>query len=326
VTSTEAVTLVRVIRSGLPESEHAGDVAVVDAGGRIQAYAGDPHRKVFARSSMKPLQAAVSLSLAPMGFTDREVAVMAASHNAEPVHLEAVRSILERGGIAEAELRCPAVRSRDEDSRRRDPRRLPINSDCSGKHAGMLAACHSQGWPSDTYRHPDHPLQEAILRAVRSITGTSSVDVGVDGCGVPVHGMPLTALAWLFARLDDPPAWAELAPFAARVAGAMRAHPYLVAGRNRVDTAVMQARPDLLVKGGAEGLVCATDRSGVGIAVKIRDGAARAVGPALINVLRLRSLLDEDQSSSLGAFARPPVLGGGQPVGDLVASFGLNEP
>src|SRR5947199_9608386 len=100
--------VVSVVRSGVVESVHQVDVVVVDQDGGIRAMAGDPGRVVFARSSMKPLQASVSLSLAPFDFSDQEVAVMCASHNAEPVHLAAVRSLLGRAGVEEAELQCPA--------------------------------------------------------------------------------------------------------------------------------------------------------------------------------------------------------------------------
>ena len=136
-----AVPLVRVIRSGLEESAHDGDIAVADQEGRLVAFAGNPERPVFARSSMKPLQATVSLSLAAMDFPDREVAVMCASHNAERVHIDAVRSVLTRAGVPEDDLRCQAVLPWDQESMMAHPQRLRINSDCSGKHAGMLAAC-----------------------------------------------------------------------------------------------------------------------------------------------------------------------------------------
>src|SRR5712692_9404845 len=112
----QASPLVRCIRSGLEESVHTGDAAVVDGEGRLIAFVGDPSRPVFARSSMKPLQATVSLSLAPFDFSDRAVAVMCASHNAEPVHIEAVRSLMQRAGVAEDALLCPAGRPSDEES------------------------------------------------------------------------------------------------------------------------------------------------------------------------------------------------------------------
>ena len=321
-----SVPIARVIRSGLEESLHAGDVVAVAADGRMLASAGDPERLLFARSSMKPLQAAVSLSLAPFEFSDREVAVMCGSHNAEPVHVEAVRSLLRRADVPESALRCPSRRPWDEATLVASSDPLPVNSDCSGKHAGMLAASLAQGWPPDTYLDPGHPYQGEVLRAVLLATGLRSVGVGVDGCGAPVHGLPLVAMATLYAGLARPGRLGDLAPHAARAIAAMRAEPYMVAGRNRVDTAVMVETSDVVVKSGAEGLVCAAVLgSGIGVAVKAGDGASRATGPALIRALRLLDVLNDDQVERLAPFARPDVLGGGGPVGSVVADFTLSR-
>ncbi|HXF56352.1 MAG TPA: asparaginase [Actinomycetota bacterium] len=321
----QAVPLVRVVRSGLEEAVHLGDVAVVDAEGRLVAWAGDPDRAAFARSAMKPLQAAVSLSLAPFGFSDREVAVMCGSHNGEPLHVEAVRSLLARAGVAEGALRCPPSRPLDPEAATAE--RAPVLHNCSGKHAGMLAACRAQGWDEERYPEPDHPLQRRILEAVREGTGLEEVALGVDGCGVPVHGGPLRALARLFARLAVPEAWGPLEDSVRRAVEAMRAHPYLVAGRRRLDTAVMEAVPGAVVKGGAEGLVCAALLGpGLGVAVKVRDGATRATGPALLRALRGLGVAGEEELARLGAFVAPPVLGGGRPVGQIEAIFTLSQP
>jgi L-asparaginase II len=318
------VPLVRVIRSGLEESVHAGDVAVVDPDGRLLAFAGEPDRLLFARSCMKPLQATVSLSLAPFDFPDREVAVMCASHNAEPVHVDAVRSLLARAGVSEDALKCPSVRPWDEGAAAAHPEPLPINSDCTGKHAGMLSACRAQDWPQDSYPDPDHPLQQAVLDTVMKASGRAQVSVGVDGCGVPVHAMPLSALARIYALFSTPDRWDGLASAAGRAAAAMRAEPYMVAGRNRPETAVMEATQSVAAKGGAEGLMCAAILDqGFGVAVKIRDGAPRGAGTALISALGQLGVLGGAQMERLAPFARPPVLGGGMPVGELRAEFEL---
>ncbi len=319
-----SIPLVRVVRSGLEESVHWGDVAVADPEGRVLAHAGDPGRVLFARSCMKPLQAAVSLSFAGVDIPDPEVAVMCASHNAEPIHVATVRSLLARAGVPEDALQCPAVRPWDEATAEASPERRRINSDCSGKHAGMLAACLAQGWPTASYREPSHPLQRAVLETVADVSGQAPAAVGTDGCGVPVHGLSLASMATIYARLGTPDRWGRLAGHAARVAPAMRGHAYLVAGRNRPETAVMDEAPGVVMKGGAEGLMCAAvlDR-GVGVAVRIRDGAARAAGPAIIRALRLLEVIDDATLAALAPFARPPVLGGGQPVGELVAEFAL---
>lgn len=320
------VPLARVVRSGLEESVHHGDVAVATADGRSAGSAGDAERTVYARSCMKPLQAAVSLSHVGDELPDPEVAVACASHNGEPIHVKTVRSLLARTNVPESALRCPSVRPWDEESAVASPERRPINSDCSGKHAAMLAACRRAGWPLEGYTSPEHPLQQAILRWVLAASGRPEVHVGVDGCGVPVHGMPLGAMAVLYARLADPDSLGELGPWVRRATGAMRAAPYLVAGRNRTDTAVMETVQGIVMKSGAEGLICAAvPQVGLGVAVKARDGNHRAAAPAIIGALHQLGLVNDGQVSALGQHARPPVLGGDNPVGEIVSDFRLPE-
>jgi len=318
--------LVRVIRSGLEESVHLGHVAVCDAEGRLVASAGDPHHPVFARSSMKPLQAAVSLVAIGHEVSDRSVAIMCASHNGEPVHVGEVRRLLASAGLSPSALRCPTGWPLDREAMARavHPRRELHN--CSGKHAGMVVACIRAGWDHRTYLRAGHPLQRRVLRAVLSGTGLAKVAVGVDGCGVPVHGMPLSAMATLFARLARPGRFGGLEPQVIRCTAAMRAEPYLVAGRNRTDTAVMTAAEGLVVKSGAEALACAAVlEPGLGVAVKIADGGERAAGPALIRVLSLLGALSQDQVARLAPIARRPVTGGDRRVGDVIAHFDLGR-
>ena len=324
---TSSVPLVRVVRSGLVESVHVGDVAVCDPDGRVVASAGDPDRHLFARSSMKPLQGAVSLSRIGEDLPSDLVAMLCASHNGEPAHVGTVRRLLRGGGLSTSALRTPP----DLPSRRADalgvgrPQRIFHN--CSGKHAGMLRACAASGWALETYRSPSHPLQRAILRAVRSATGVERPEIGVDGCGLPVHGLPLRAMATLFARLARPERLARLEPSARTAVAGMRAHPFLVAGTGRTDTALMTVVPTVLSKAGAEALACAAllDR-GLGVAVKIADGGERASGPAMIRALALLDAIDEAQLERLAPVARKPVLGGGEPVGELTATFALRRP
>jgi L-asparaginase II len=321
------VPLVHVVRSDLQESLHLGDVAVVDGHDRLIAFAGDPDRRAFARSSMKPLQATVSLSLSTFDYSDREVSVMCASHNAEPVHVDAVRAILRRAGVPESALRCPPAYPWDVEALIAAPEKLSVNSDCSGKHAGMLGAACEQGWDLDTYRSPEHPLQARILEAVVLASGTEHVDLGVDGCGLPVHGMALRSMAAIYARLAAPEALGALEPHARRAVDAMAREPYMVAGRGRVDTAVMETIAGVVVKAGAEAMICAALRDrGIGIAVKISDGSARAAGPALIRALALLDAADDEALDRLEPFAEPPVLGGGLAVGRLHARFDLQRP
>ncbi|HZD18056.1 MAG TPA: asparaginase [Actinomycetota bacterium] len=322
-----AAPLVRVLRSGLEESVHTGHVAVCDPEGRLLAAVGDPHHAVFARSSMKPLQAAVALRRIDVPLADDLVAIVCASHNAEPVHVRAVRRVLRAGGLTEAALRCPlALPVRTEDARRVGRSRRVFH-DCSGKHAGMILAAASAGWVRERYLEPDHQLQREILRAVRSATGVERPAIGVDGCGVPVHGVPLSAMATLYARLARPERLGVLGPTARRATLAMHSHPHLVAGTGRTDTLLMSAAPGIVSKGGAEALHCAAIlEAGVGVAVKVADGGERASGPALVHALALLGAVPPDRSEDLARLVRRPVLGGGRPVGELVAGFRLRRP
>lgn len=322
-----AEPLVRVVRSDLEESVHLGHVAVCDAEGRLLARVGDPDRPVFLRSSTKPLQAAVSMSLMAEVLPDRLASALCGSHNGEPLHVAAARAILRRAGLGVSALRCPPALPFDEESMLAAGRRRRILHNCSGKHAGMAAASARAGLDVGTYPEPAHPLQRRVLAAVRRGAGQERVHIGVDGCGVPVHGVRLAAAATLYARLGRPDRFGRLAPFVERATGAMRAEPYLVAGRDRTDTAVMTEVPDIVVKVGAEGLHCASIPAlGIGVAVKVADGGERASGPALIRALRLLDVVDDAQLERLGRFARRPVSGGGRRVGEVAATFELHRP
>jgi L-asparaginase II len=322
-----AAPLVRVVRSGVEESVHLGHVVVCDARGRVLAALGDPDRLVFSRSSMKPLQAAVSLRRISEPLPDELVAIMCASHSGEPVHVRTVRRLLRTGGLSERDLGCPPDLPMEGHARRAaaGPRRIYHN--CSGKHAGMLLACERSGLELGGYLRPAHLLQRDVVRAVRSATGAERPRIGVDGCGAPVHGLPLRGMATLFARLSTPEHLGRLGPHAARAVEAMRSAPYLVAGRERSDTRLMDAMPGMVTKVGAEGLHCAAVlEAGIGVAVRVADGSDRAAAPALVRTLDLLGFLDDEQRARLATLARPAVLGGGRPVGELVAGFRLRRP
>lgn len=311
-----SVPLAKVVRSGVVESVHLGDVAVCDANGRLLASVGDPDHVAFARSCMKPIQAAVSLGPIDDPLTAVEIAAMCSSHNGEPVHVRAVRRLLRRGDLDEGALRNPAGRPADPDAAARVRTPAPVFQDCSGNHAGMLLASVRAGWPLDSYRSRSHPHHRRVLPLVRALAGAEPI-VGVDGCGIPVHGLPLRALATMYARLAVPDA-TDPGREIARATGAMRAAPYLVGGRGRDDSAVMEATPDLVLKEGAEALTCAVSlTAGIGVAVKIADGGYRAVGPAMIEVLDQLGLLAPGARRRLQPYHRPTVRGGGRPVGHL---------
>jgi L-asparaginase II len=317
---TQPTELVHVVRNGLVESVHTGDVAVCDADGRLRASAGDPDRPLFGRSCEKPLQAVVSYAAIGEDLSDHEVAVMCGSHSGEPVHVAAVRRLLRRGPVPVSKLRNP----RDRMTKGARP---PIFDNCSGKHAACLVASTRHGWDLDGYLSPSHPLQRRVLRAVIAATDVDRPGIGVDGCGLPVHGVPLRAMATMYARLAEPGRWGRLAPAADRIAHAMLAAPHLVGGTHRLDTDVMTAGAGaVLAKEGAEGLLCATSIPlGIGVALKVRDGNWRRAAPAFVQVLRDLDVLAEVDEEPLRRHAELPLTGGGDVQGAVEAVVRLRR-
>jgi L-asparaginase II len=260
---------------------------------------GDAWGYAYARSSAKPFQVVpliLSGAADALGLTDEELAVACASHNAEEPHLGAVGSILSKARLSEENLQngthpplyAPAAAA----LARRGEQPKSIHGNCSGKHAGMLAVCVHEGWEIDSYRDPDHPLQQWILAIVGRFCGLEGDEIllGGDGCGVPAFGMPLKSLATGFARLatgDNLPD--DLAEAAGRIRRVMQEHPYMVAGTGRFDTAVMGGT-DLVSKSGAEAVYGAGSPEGWGLALKISDGGSRALRPAALTILARRGV------------------------------------
>jgi L-asparaginase II len=251
---------------------------------------------------------------------------MCASHNGESVHVRAMRRVLRLGPLDASALRNPPGWPLDPDTmaRVREPSRERHN--CSGKHAGMVVASLHAGWDVETYLRPNHPLQRRVLRAVSAGTGQDDPVIGVDGCGVPVHGVPLSAMATLYARLGRPERFGDLAVPVERATSAMRAHPYLIAGRKRLDTALMENVDGLLSKVGAEALACcAWLDAGLGVAVKVEDGGERAAGPTLLGALARLDAVSSAALRRLDRYANPWVLGGGERVGRLELDLELER-
>ncbi|MFG2037681.1 asparaginase [Dactylosporangium sp. NPDC048998] len=301
--------LAEVVRSGVVESRHHGSVVVLDADGEVAAWAGDVLGAIFPRSSAKPLQA-VGMLRAGLVATDAELALVAASHRGQPVHLSAVRRMLEESGIPAEALGCPPDYPLSEDARdavvRAGHGREPLFMTCSGKHAGMLRTAKANGWPLPTYLDPDHPLQRQLAATIEELTGEPVRATGVDGCGAPLLAFSLRGLAGAFLRLVSAPDGSR----ERAVADAMRAHPVLVSGDDPAedDTRLMRAVPGLLLKLGFEG-VAAAALPGVGaVALKIDDGGIRARLPVLASAMARLGV-------ALPGRVEVPVLGGGREVG-----------
>jgi len=326
--------LAEVTRAGKVESRHYGHVVVVSATGEVLFSVGDPSHPTFPRSSLKPLQALAGIANGTadaFGFTDAEIAVTCASHAAEPRHREAVASILAKIDATEADLHCGAHPVPHEPSRDelillgRKP--TPIYSNCSGKHAGMLALARVLGAPLAGYWEADHPVQREIQQVLAAACGTDlpSLEWGVDGCGVPTYLMPLRELALGFARLAVPETLPErYRAAAARITSAMSAHPGMVRGIGGFDTVLMEALPGALAsKGGAEGCQCVGVLGrGLGLAVKVEDGAARPLAPLTLAALGRFGILPDPVPATLAPLLRPTVPNTrGVEVGDIRVSL-----
>lgn len=306
------VELVRVIRNGFHECSHFGSVVVLRPDGSIAAELGDIRAPVFPRSSNKPFQATAMLELGA-DLQGADLALASASHSGEPQHTERALAMLERAGLGEDALQCPADYPMDDATREAvlrsgEPKRR-IYMNCSGKHAGMLTACVKAGLDPVNYLDPEHPYQQAARDAISRLTGEQAGHLAVDGCGAPLYAVSLLALARGFSAV----ATADPASPEGQVGQAMRAHPELVAGTGRDDTLVMSAHPQVLMKGGAEGVHAAALTDGSAVAIKIADGAARARMPLMVAGLRMLGL-DSDELDNL---ATGTVLGGGQTVGSV---------
>src|SRR4051794_29360583 len=215
------------------------------------------------RSSSKPLQA-LPLARARVDMDERDLAIASASHLADEKQLAAVRALLAKAPAGVEDLECGPEGEPPS----------PLNHNCSGKHAGMLALCRARDWPTEGYRLPDHPGQRAVraVHAEAGEVGEGELATGIDGCGVVTFALPLERMAHAFARF-------ELLDGGERVAAGMRAYPQLIRGPLGTDTRLMRTLPGWIAKGGAEGLLCAAG-NGIGVALKAEDGNSRALAPA----------------------------------------------
>lgn len=316
-----ATALAVCTRNGIDESVHVGHAVVVAPNGAVLRAWGDPERVILPRSSNKPAQASAMVGVG-LDLPDNLLAIAASSHSGEPVHIDAVRALLQHAGLEEGALQTPADFPLGRQARDawvasgRGPE--PIAMNCSGKHAAMLATCVRQDWPLDSYRDADHPLQRAIAEGVADLAGESIPAVGVDGCGAPVLGLSIAGLARSVSRV----AHADPASPPGRVGAAMQRYPELVGGTERDVTAFMRAVPGLVAKDGAEGVYAAALPDGRAVAIKVDDGSDRGRQVALARILLLLGVDGADGADGAGAdrgaleaLAHIPVLGGGRPVG-----------
>ena len=286
--------IAEILRGTTVESQHRGAYAVVDSQGHLIRSAGDIRRPVFPRSAVKAFQCVPVIESGAadrFGLSDEEIALCCASHTGEPEHVRVASSILRKAGIAEAAYECGTHWPERMEDRAalikagEGPR--AIHNNCSGKHAGMLLLAKHLGASLSNYVMKGHPVQQAVARALDRYcdADTANAPQGIDGCSVPTWALPLENAARGFAKL-----FASGNTVGERIAKAVRDNPFMVAGTGKFDTRIMQAVPRLFIKYGAEAVYCgAIPHAGLGFALKIDDGAARA---AEVGIARVLSELD----------------------------------
>lgn len=301
-------------RGDLVESVHHGSVVALDADGAVALTVGEPDRVMYPRSSNKPMQALAMLR-AGLDLDGELLALACASHSGEPFHLDGVRRILAAAGLTEHDLQNTAGLPLDLEAQQAYLAAggvpVPLAMNCSGKHAAMLATCVVNGWPLETYRSPEHPLQRLIADTLAECAGEPVGGVAVDGCGAPLFALTLTGLARAFRHL----ALAGPGTLEHRVVTAMTTHPRFVGGTGRDVTALMSALPGAVAKDGAEGVYGLALPDGRAVALKIADGAARARPVVMVAVLRELGV----DVSGVADLAEVAVLGHGEPVGSVRA-------
>jgi L-asparaginase II len=311
--------IAEIVRSGFVEGHHYGSVVAIDGDHAVVHRTGEVETPILPRSCNKPLQA-VGMLRAGLELDGELLALACASHSGEDFHVDGVRRILRGAGLDESALRTPPDWPLDDEVRDRLIRacgaRTPVHMNCSGKHAAMLATCVTNGWPTDSYLDPEHPLQRAIADTFADLTGEPVAHVAVDGCGAPLLGTSLRGLARAFSVVATSEGREEHL-----VADAIRRHPEFVSGTSRDELALLRAVPGAIGKAGAESCYAVALPDGRAFALKTDDGAPRA-RPVVMAALLERLGVDTEPGVDTDAVRRTgaaPLAGGDAVVGEIRA-------
>ncbi|QOV11001.1 asparaginase [Viridibacillus arvi] len=330
--------LVNVIRGGLIESVHSGHIAIVNSHGELLYEMGNPYKKVYARSSMKPIQAIPIVEQKVNEtylFEDADLSLCCASHIGEPMHTERVQNLLETALMGVSNLKCGAHPPRiEEEYKKLLQEGKPITAiynNCSGKHTGMLLTAKVMGEDLENYYLLEHPVQQRILDTISEVCEypREQIEIGIDGCGVPVHGLPLYNIALGYARMSNPQNLSQSKQHASqKIIQAMTSAPEMVGGTDTFCTSLMTVtKGKLFGKAGAEAVYCIGHiDTGIGIAIKIDDGNSRAVYPVAVEVLKQLNLISKEEIESLKSFHEAPLKNvRKQVVGTVIPKFMLHR-
>lgn len=331
--------LVEVIRNGLTESIHFGSVAVVNREGQLIGYFGDPDQICYFRSSGKPLILLSHLRKKineRFGLTLQELAIMASSHSGGTKHVQTLMGIAEKLNVKESDITCgirePYGLNEKFELYGTGQKPSQWHNNCSGKHLGNIAACKAMGWSIENYSDFNHPLQQDILETISEFCSCpkEKVHIGVDGCGVPVFGVPLKNMALAYARIFDTGFLnGKYKDEQKLLYDAVKMHPDMIAGDGRLDTELNRATSgEHFGKMGADGIFCVHIHSkGLGISVKVQDGGVRAVDPVVIETLKQLGTITDEVLEKLRKFHYPLVqTWGGKTVGFINPVFTLIKP
>src|SRR5690554_4514281 len=317
LTAGDAVELAILERSGMIESRHLGAAVVLSPDGEELRMLGNADAIIYPRSSLKPLQA-VAVLRSGVDLDGEQLALATASHSGTDEHQRVAGVILARAGLAESDLGCPEDWPSDADAdavARTSGGRRRLAMNCSGKHSAFLLSCVHNGWSIDDYLDPLHPLQRDIESVVEEFTGAPIAHFGTDGCGAPLFGISLRALATGISRVAQ---GAEDAT--ARLVSAVLQNPWAIDGPGRANTIVVEEL-GLFSKLGAEGVNVMAARDGTTVAVKMLDGNGRATTMIGLELLASVGALDAAQARHVSDLTTERVLGGGEPVGELRVAF-----
>lgn len=333
----KSVTLVEETRAGLVENVHAGMIAGVNEQLETVYHAGDTSHYAYYRSASKPIQALpVFLTdiIAKYGLTNEEAALFTASQRGEDYHIDALESMLAKLPVSEHELYCPASYPLNKEPKEKmlrenkEKRRLYHN--CAGKHMGFIAVCREMGYPVEGYWEVDHPLQQHILHILSELADVPATDIqiGMDGCGVPVFAIPLKNMALTYLKLACPDVIkdADLRKAVIQMTSLMNEHPRIVASDNFICTTLLED-PNIVAKGGAQGVYCfGLKKERIGFALKVLTGS-EDVWPAVVaSILEQINYENRETIAKLRAL-KPSIVknDAGLVVGEMKEKFTLSS-
>lgn len=304
--SSDYVEAAELVRGGIVESRHRAIAAVTDPNGKLIDHLGSARRVVYPRSAVKPLQT-VAMRRAGLTLEGAALAITSASHHGTPAHTQLVLEVLNSVDLGVDALRCPTAWPGNLSARAQAQGSTRLFFNCSGKHAGFLAASKLAGFDTGTYLDESHPLQLMVREVIEEFSGERIVHTTVDGCGAPLHALTVEGLARAFGKL------AQTEP---EIFSAMVENPAVVGDESTPD-AILMRELGVVSKLGAEGVLAVGTKSGYGLAIKIADGAHRPSAPVLLGLMLKHELISQSDFDRVFALVAPHVLGGDREIGQL---------